>query len=168
MCCLGFGAKEGPCTFLCHGIIPPIDVFNAREQNLSYDDKTKKMISTISTRSPYSAVDILHSNRYDLSAINTVMLSHCHFDHVGDFTTFEPSTALYLGPISHSDKPILSDIARALQVDEAKLAKHRIEFMSDVHKDRWIDVGCLKGVDYWGNGSFYILSTPGVSRFQAT
>jgi hypothetical protein len=36
--------------------------------------------------------------------------------------------------------------------------------MSDVHKDRWIDV---KRVDYcqWGDGSFYILSTPGVRRF---
>ena len=83
---------------------------------------------------------------------------------MSDFTTFESSTALYLGPFSHSNKPILSNIARTLQVGEAKLAKHRIEFMSDVYKDRWIDV---KGVDYWGDGPFYILSTPGFRRFQA-
>jgi hypothetical protein len=74
------------------------------------------------------------------------MLCHCHFDHIGDFS-IEPSTVLYLGPFEESNKPTLSDIARTLQVDEAKLAKHRIEFMSDVPKHRWIDIGCFKEVD---------------------
>ena len=142
---------------LGHGFIP---VLNVREQNLlvSYNDKTKKMTSTILTRLPYSAVDILHSNRYDLSAINTVMLSHRHLDHVGDFTTFEPSTALYLRIPTSLFCPISDGLFR---LTKQSSRKHRIEFMSDVHKDRWIDV---KGVDYWGDGSFYILSTPGVRR----
>ena len=118
----------------------------------------------------YFTVDILHSNRYN-HWLSMQLCSRCHFDHVKDSTTFEPSTALmsYLVPFripTSLSKAILSDIARILRVDEAKLGKHRIELVSDVHEDRWLDVGCFKGVDYWGDGSFYF-RLPGVRQFQA-
>jgi hypothetical protein len=29
--------------------------------------------------------------------------------------------------------------------------------MSDVPNDRWTDVGCFRSVDYWRDGSFYVL-----------
>lgn len=108
-----------------------------------------------------SAIEILMSNRYDVSSVNTVMLSHLHFDHIGDFSKFQPSTALYLGPFT--DKPSTSDLAGSLQIDETELLNHDIEFMNEVPEERWLNLGCFEGVDYWDDGSFYVLSTPGVS-----
>lgn len=134
-------------------------------QDLAYDDKTKNVMSKIPSQSTYSAADILKSNQYDLSSINTVLLSHHHFDHIGNFSDFQPSTTLFLGPAER--KPFVGDVAKKLQMDEKSLAKHNITFMSDIPKQKWIDVGCFKGIDFWGDGSFYVLSTPGVSPYRS-
>lgn len=56
-----------------------------------------------------------------------------------------------------------ASIARSIQVNENSLAEHTIRFMDDIPQSQWIDVGCFKGIDFWGDGSLYIIETPGVS-----
>jgi hypothetical protein len=46
-------------------------------------------------------------------AVSTVVLSHCYFDHIRDFSTFEPSTALFLG-LSNGLTNLVHQVLRGL------------------------------------------------------
>ncbi|CAD0013444.1 unnamed protein product [Aureobasidium pullulans] len=71
-----------------------------------------------------NTADILQEAGFDIQggAIDAVIYSHHHFDHVGDMTTFPPSTQL---------------IGAGLKI------------------------GRFNAYDYFGDGSFYLLDTPG-------
>ena len=34
-------------------------------------------------------------------------------------------------------------------------------------EDKWVTVGSLKGIDYFGDGSLWVLDTPGVSNTKS-
>lgn len=111
--------------------------------------------------------ELLNANQYDLSSIDTVFISHHHFDHIGEFSDFKPPTDLFLGPRNPEKEKTFANVARNIQVDENDLAKHRIRFMDEIPESQWIDIGCFKGIDFWGDGSLYIIETPGVSTHSS-
>ncbi|KIW97115.1 uncharacterized protein Z519_02507 [Cladophialophora bantiana CBS 173.52] len=94
--------------------------------------------------------DILHENQLGLRAIDTIILSHHHFDHAGDTTKFPPTTNLLVGP--------------------GTKAKYRPGYPADPDNQGstsdtairgFCDICGFKVFDCFGDGSLYILHTPG-------
>src|SRR5258708_6543931 len=94
-------------------------------------------------------------------AIDSIILGHRHFDHIGDLGRFPTSVDLVLGPDSEKDLDRLVDY---LDVPPQVLLGRRIRYL-EREKDEWKDVGTFKGHDYFGDGSLYILDAPGVNDF---
>lgn len=94
--------------------------------------------------------------------IEAVIWSHHHFDHIGDLSTFPPSTDLVVGPgvkalcwpayPSNPDSLVLDADIHGRNVRE-------IEFASD--STRVCKIGRFNAFDYFGDGSFYLLDAPG-------
>ena len=88
--------------------------------------------------------------------------SHYHCDHIGDVSTFPKSTELVVGPDfkdyivpgypTDKDAPIRESDYEGRPV-------RQIEF-----DDSSIVIGQFRATDYFGDGSFYLLDSPGVSR----
>lgn len=84
--------------------------------------------------------------------------SHYHFDHTGDPTTFPSTTELVVGPgfkdavlpgyPTKSDAPLREQDLQGRDIRE-------IEFTGD------LKVGPFQAIDFFGDGSFYLLNTPG-------
>jgi glyoxylase-like metal-dependent hydrolase (beta-lactamase superfamily II) len=92
-----------------------------------------------------------------LSSINAILLGHCHFDHSGNIAAFPPSVDLVVGP----DSDPLDILAEKLDVPLKALQDRSVRYL-DRATDKWVDVGAFKGLDYFGDGSLYLLDAPGV------
>lgn len=84
--------------------------------------------------------------------------SHYHFDHTGDPSTFPSTTELVVGPgFKEATLPGFPTKADA-PLREADLEGHEIreiEFTDD------LKTGPFQAVDFFGDGSFYLVNTPG-------
>ncbi|KUI52982.1 Pisatin demethylase [Cytospora mali] len=93
--------------------------------------------------------------------IEAVIWSHHHFDHIGDPSTFQESTALVVGPgvrkVCWPGYPTKSD-AMVLDADITGRAVYEINFA-----EHPLRVGRFDAFDYFGDGSFYLLDSPGHS-----
>ena len=88
------------------------------------------------------------------------MLSHLHFDHVGDCTKF-PDTDIFAGPGSKAAaSPGWPRVE--LSVTPSAILEHpRYKEISDKSED-WSPLGPFpKALDFFGDGSFFLLDTPG-------
>ncbi|KAF3769426.1 hypothetical protein M406DRAFT_231518, partial [Cryphonectria parasitica EP155] len=91
--------------------------------------------------------------------VEAVIWSHHHFDHIGDPSTFPPSTDLVVGPgvkqfcwpgfPSNPDSFVLDADIQGREVRE-------IDFTANPLK-----IGRFDAFDYFGDGSFYLLDSPG-------
>jgi len=91
--------------------------------------------------------------------IEAVIFSHHHWDHVGDITTFPSTTDLVIGPgfkgqylpgyPTNPDSPLLDADFEGRNVREIDLDSFKLM------------IGRCPAYDYFGDGSFYLLSTPG-------
>ncbi|KAH8902167.1 hypothetical protein BR93DRAFT_932342 [Coniochaeta sp. PMI_546] len=103
--------------------------------------------------------EILDEHGVNTSAIEAIILSHPHFDHIGDPSTFERSTALVVGP---GFKDLLLPCATqnpytaVLEADYAGRELREVSFDKKIH-----NIGRFAAMDYFGDGSFYLLHTPG-------
>lgn len=106
------------------------------------------------------AVDILSRGPVIPSDINAVILSHLHFDHVGDCTKF-PDAEIVVGPggkaangegwPANPKSPFSSAVAQHPKLRELSF-----------EGDKWAPLGPFeRAYDYFGDGSFYLLDTPG-------
>lgn len=101
--------------------------------------------------------------RYEVFAEMCILYSHYHWDHSGDPSTFPPSTALVVGPgfkdafvPAYPTKPGCA----IHESDYAGRELREIEFDGD------LTIGGFKAFDYFGDGSFYLLDSPGVSCYS--
>ncbi|KAJ0414926.1 beta-lactamase-like protein [Aspergillus carlsbadensis] len=101
----------------------------------------------------------LEEHGVDPKSVEAIIWSHWHYDHTGDPSTFDPSTALIVGPgfkdtflpgyPSNEGSPILES-------DYAGRELRELDFAADK-----LRIGPFDAVDYFGDGSFYLLDAPG-------
>ncbi|KAL2831014.1 beta-lactamase-like protein [Aspergillus pseudoustus] len=103
-------------------------------------------------------VDVLGDHGVAAHEISGIIWSHWHWDHLGDPSRFPPSTELIVGPgfkeqflpgyPAKPDSPVRESDFSGRNLRE-------IDFTTA------IQVGQFRAVDYFSDGSFYILDTPG-------
>ncbi|KAF7949651.1 uncharacterized protein EAE97_003160 [Botrytis byssoidea] len=92
------------------------------------------------------------------ASIEAVVWSHWHWDHIGDPSTFDESTALVVGPgFKESFTPGYpsDNSSPILESDYADRELREIAFNSG------LKIGRFDAFDYFGDGSFYLLNSPG-------
>ena len=99
--------------------------------------------------------DILNAASVPLSSIDFAICSHHHPDHTGDLTLFPSSTSLIVGP-GFKTRPE----AKALTLHEAFEGREVIELDFDGSASH-LKVAGLGAIDWFEDGSFYILEAPG-------
>ncbi|XEV02894.1 hypothetical protein FSHL1_008181 [Fusarium sambucinum] len=108
---------------------------------------------------PKNVADILKDNHVQPSEIDSVIWSHHHFDHIGNVTTFPNSTELVVGQgfkeafcpgyPRNPNSPIR-------EVDYIGRDFREIDF-----DKKSLVIGPPRGFDFFGDGSFYLIDTPG-------
>ncbi|KAL3481415.1 beta-lactamase-like protein [Aspergillus californicus] len=106
-----------------------------------------------------NVADILEENGVQTKSVEAVIWSHWHWDHIGDPSTFPPTTDLIVGPgfkdamlpgyPANPDSPLL-------EKDYANRTLREITFT-----DSPLHIGQFPAHDYFADGSFYLLNSPG-------
>lgn len=101
----------------------------------------------------------IQAHGINLSAIDAIIWSHAHIDHVGDPSAFPPSTKLVVGPgfreafmpgyPTNPNSFILDSSFTGRTVEEIDLSTSELT------------IGGFRAVDFLGDGSFFLLHTPG-------
>ncbi|KAJ7062223.1 beta-lactamase-like protein [Mycena amicta] len=102
--------------------------------------------------------EVLNEAGIALESIESVIWSHSHFDHIasGDMSKLPSSISLVIG--SETDVSTYPDNPNAI-LQESDLAGRtvtKIDFSKSALK-----FNDLQAVDYFGDGSFYLVNTPG-------
>ena len=106
------------------------------------------------------AADIFDSGPHSAGSISAIVLSHLHFDHIGDCDKF-PHASVIVGPgrraattpgfPSDTRSPFLGSV-----LDHPGFLELSLESI------KWVPISPFpRAYDYFGDGSFYILDTPG-------
>ena len=106
-----------------------------------------------------NVVDILAKNDVDPASIEAVIWSHYHFDHTGDPSTFPASTRLEVGPGVVDRFPAAWPTVSDAAVDESAWAGRERREISFSESN--LRIGRFKAIDYFSDGSFFLLDTPG-------
>ncbi|KIW19991.1 hypothetical protein PV08_00566 [Exophiala spinifera] len=107
--------------------------------------------------------ELLLDNSVDLADIEAIILSHHHFDHTGDLTKFPSSTDVLVGPgyvkaflpgwpANRKQYETTSDLYES---------RRTIELDFTPSNPKALSFGGFMAHDYFSDGSFYVLSTPG-------
>ena len=106
--------------------------------------------------------DTLKAHNMELSAINAVIWSHEHIDHVGDMSVFPPSTELVVGPgfkarcmPGYPQNPTSSLLDSAFHGRRIR----EVDFATTTTV-----IGGFRAVDFFADGSFWLLEAPGHSQ----
>ncbi|KAF9043734.1 Metallo-hydrolase/oxidoreductase [Hymenopellis radicata] len=101
----------------------------------------------------------LREGGIDLESVKAVVWSHYHMDHTGDMSTFPSTTELVI----HEDTDVRTypstENSTLLESDFANHPLRKLSFTASSTKG--FKIGDLDALDYFGDGSFYILDTPG-------
>ncbi|KAL8970190.1 MAG: hypothetical protein Q9197_003943 [Variospora fuerteventurae] len=151
------------CFLISHGDEHILFDLGVRRDWENYAPTTVKLIkATTTVQTQKNISEILDSDTSDLGIkstdISAIIWSHHHFDHAGDPSTFPPSTALVVGPgfKDHYQPAYPSNPSSTiLDSDTAGRPIHEIEFRKGLH------IGRFPAVDYFNDGSFYLLDAPG-------
>lgn len=93
--------------------------------------------------------------------IEAIIWSHHHFDHVGDMSTFPSSTILIVGPgVRKSCVPGFPTNPDAITLD-SDFHGREVKEVKFADGQDGLRIGHFKAVDFFGDGSFYLLDAPG-------
>ncbi|MCJ1370821.1 hypothetical protein MMC20_002034 [Loxospora ochrophaea] len=103
--------------------------------------------------------DILLDHSIPLTTIEAIIWSHHHWDHVGDPSTFPSTTALIVGPgfKEHFTPAYPEDPSSPILTSDYS-SRPLVELSFSASSPR---IGRFPAHDYFGDGSFYLLHTPG-------
>ncbi|XXG93820.1 hypothetical protein Hte_000069 [Hypoxylon texense] len=109
---------------------------------------------------PKDVRDVLDENGIDAKSIEAVVWSHAHLDHTGDPARFEKSTTLIVGPGCKREMfpgyPANPEALFILEADYAGRNVKELAFPPSAPR-----IGKFPALDYFGDGSFYFLDSPG-------
>lgn len=107
----------------------------------------------------HNVSEILTKGGVDTKGIEGIIWSHHHYDHTGDASTFPKSTRLIVGPDfkklctpgypTNPDSQMLDSDFEGREIEE-------IDFDESTLK-----IGHFQAVDFFGDGSLYLLNSPG-------
>ncbi|KAF4446028.1 putative metallo-beta-lactamase superfamily protein [Fusarium austroafricanum] len=107
--------------------------------------------------------DVLQDGGVDLESIEAVIWSHHHMDHTGNRSGFPPTTKLVVGPgFSETLFPAYPENTQAMvgQRDLDGRTVHQLDFERE---SAGLTIGGFRAIDYFKDGSFYLLEAPGHS-----
>jgi glyoxylase-like metal-dependent hydrolase (beta-lactamase superfamily II) len=126
-------------------------------------------------------LDRLVEGGFDLSTIETLVLSHHHFDHIGDIDALPPQVSVVCGPGTLEEmRPGYPDDQEAtwwsrwfkdrkfLEMPSTNASKGWDGPIADCVNPQevernWEKLGCHDhAVDWFGDGSLWLVDTPGV------
>ncbi|KAL7940652.1 hypothetical protein V8C42DRAFT_356114 [Trichoderma barbatum] len=102
--------------------------------------------------------EVLRDSGIRLDDINDIIWSHSHFDHRGDVSLFPPSTGVHFGKEVAVLKPDITGQEEAIFLASDFAGRHDNEI--DFSKSTF-DIGGFPALDFYGDGSFFLLDTPG-------
>ncbi|KAI1422874.1 beta-lactamase-like protein [Xylaria sp. FL1777] len=108
---------------------------------------------------PEDVREILDRHDVDTNNIEGVIWSHSHFDHTGDVSVFEPSTKIIVGPGSKEHVFPGYPTKQNAHFRESDVVGHAVEEVDFGSSS--LKIAGFAAVDYFGDGSFYLLDTPG-------
>ncbi|KAF5379628.1 hypothetical protein D9757_009202 [Collybiopsis confluens] len=98
----------------------------------------------------------LDAGGVSLEQVHSVIWSHSHFDHTGDMSRFPSSTKLYIG--KGTDRRAYPSVPDAMLLESDFAGREVIEV--DWEKPD-LTIGGAAAVDFFADGSFYLIDTPG-------
>nr|ANM86452.1 putative demethylase [Cladonia uncialis subsp. uncialis]AUW31230.1 putative homoserine lactonase [Cladonia uncialis subsp. uncialis] len=151
------------CFLVSHGNCHVVFDLGVRRDWHNYAPKVVSLIKATTKVTPgLDVASLLDSDPSDLgirsSNIESVIWSHNHFDHIGNPSTFPPSTELVVGPgVKASSWPGYPCNLDASVLDSD--AQGRV--IREVRFDTGLKIGRFDALDFFGDGSFYLLDAPG-------
>ncbi|KGO78117.1 hypothetical protein PITC_041480 [Penicillium italicum] len=103
-------------------------------------------------------LDTLEKNGIMADEISAIIWSHWHWDHIGDPSRFPSSTDLIVGPGFKNEFLPGYPAKPDSPVRESDFVGRNLREMDFSNS---IQVGEFRAVDYFGDGSFYIIDSPG-------
>ncbi|KAJ7879935.1 beta-lactamase-like protein, partial [Mycena olivaceomarginata] len=100
--------------------------------------------------------ELLQDGGIPLATIDAVIWSHAHFDHIGDMSKFPNTTGLIIG--SETDTATYPEFPNAT-LQTSDFAGHKVTKIDFAAAN--LTFSSLEAVDYFGDGSFYLVNTPG-------
>ncbi|KFZ03110.1 hypothetical protein V502_11228 [Pseudogymnoascus sp. VKM F-4520 (FW-2644)] len=104
--------------------------------------------------------EILEEGGLDLKEVNAVIWSHHHWDHTGDVSKFPSTTELVVGPGTSKMWPGYPANPESLLLESDYKGRPTREIKFD-QSPTGLKIGRFPALDYFGDGSFYLLDAPG-------
>lgn len=105
-------------------------------------------------------VEILKEHSIDPSTIEGLVWSHWHFDHIGNPNHFPPTTKLIFGPgVKEEFMPAYPTNPNA-PLRDSDFEGRELQEITFTEPNS-LRIGDFPAFDYFGDGSFYLLDTPG-------
>lgn len=135
---------------------------------------TKKILDRYQPIPAPHPIKRLHQGGYDVLRIKQIIISHQHFDHVGDLGTLRdiqplvvvgPGTLDRIGPgyPEKADSTWPAEWLKDLNIVDLANLDQLDGQGKGVGKRTWEQVACYdKAIDWFGDGSIWIIDAPGV------
>ncbi|KAK5172343.1 uncharacterized protein LTR77_003981 [Saxophila tyrrhenica] len=120
-----------------------------------------RMDDDVTIKVDKNVTDIFKDHGEDPHEVGAVIWSHWHFDHTGDPSTFPASTDLIVGPgFKKTFVPAYPTVDDS-PVDERAWEGRTLREIDFDAEGGGLKLGQYKAFDFYGDGSFYFLDTPG-------